>query len=193
MKKIIDKKIIFGFIIGVLITSGISIGAISMYSANQVSYKKADNTEIDVKTALDELYIFDNSGDATADDIASGKTALVKGKLVTGTYSPLQLATGVAAASVKYKNKATVTLASGNYEGYYVAKCYGDGCSAYAGWVMYTINGTVVKKQATDSANSISGTVSFTLNAPTEITVQTSTSGNSGMNNACIGIYKISD
>ena len=57
MKKILNNNTLFGLIIGIIIMSGIGVLAIDyLYNANQVSYKKADNTEVDVKTALDELY-----------------------------------------------------------------------------------------------------------------------------------------
>ena len=55
MKRYINKKTIFSFIIGIFITSGISIGAVAIYNADEVSYKKIDNTETNVKIALDEL------------------------------------------------------------------------------------------------------------------------------------------
>lgn len=56
MKQIIDKKIIYGMIIGGIIFSGIGVSAAYMYQANQISYTNKDNIEIDVNSALDELY-----------------------------------------------------------------------------------------------------------------------------------------
>ena len=64
MKKVINKNMIFGIIIGMLIMSGIGVFAVDyIYNSTQVTYKKADNTEVDVKTALDELYSLPKSFD----------------------------------------------------------------------------------------------------------------------------------
>lgn len=64
MKKIINliKNNIFGFIIGVLITSSVGIGAATLYFSNEVSYTPTDTTwNVDnVKEALDELYSIEN-------------------------------------------------------------------------------------------------------------------------------------
>ena len=57
MKRIINKNTLFGIIIGIFITSGISVLAVNyIYNSEQVSYVKNDSTETDIKTALDELY-----------------------------------------------------------------------------------------------------------------------------------------
>lgn len=89
MKKII-KNNIFGFIIGIIITSSVSVIAATLYLSNQVSYTPTDTTwNVDnVKDALDELHDATeliNQGDATESDIMVGKTAIVNGKLITGT------------------------------------------------------------------------------------------------------------
>ena len=97
MKKIINKlksNLLFTFIISGIIFGSIGIYAASLYYAKDVQYEPTDETwEVsNVSEAIDSLYsmkeelnILKNLGDATADDIAIGKTALVNGKLITGT------------------------------------------------------------------------------------------------------------
>lgn len=70
MKKLIDKiehNTLFGIVIGIIITSGIGVLALDyVYNSEQVSYVKKDSTELDVKSALDELYnLSDNTFEPT--------------------------------------------------------------------------------------------------------------------------------
>ncbi len=58
--------------------------------SNGVSYNK--NEQVTVENALDNLYTKANYGNATANDILKGKTALVGGKEVVGTYEAPTLA-----------------------------------------------------------------------------------------------------
>lgn len=51
MRKIMNKNILFGFVLGIILTSGISVIAINMYGADQISYNDSN-----VKSALDYLY-----------------------------------------------------------------------------------------------------------------------------------------
>ena len=92
MKKIFDKKTIFSFVLGIILCSGIVYAA--SYLASDVAYEPEDTSwEVsNVNEALNDLYymkteldILKSLGDATAADITSGKTALVNGKLITGT------------------------------------------------------------------------------------------------------------
>ena len=89
------KKLIIGFILGGLIFGSIGIYAASYY-AKDVSYEPSDASwEVNnVDEAINSLYSMKQEldtlksvGDATSDDIAEGKTAVVKGNLVTGTKS----------------------------------------------------------------------------------------------------------
>ena len=95
MRKLIQKlknNTIFGFILGGIIFGSVVYAA--SYYAKDVMYDPTDeswevnnvnnalNDLYDMKTELDNLK---SLGDATTNDIMSGKTALVQGELVTGT------------------------------------------------------------------------------------------------------------
>ena len=93
MKKIFDKKTIFSFVLGIILCSGIVYGA-NVYHSSSIEYSPTDSSwEVkNVNDALNSLYSMktelDNLkgiGDATADQILSGKTALVQGSTITGT------------------------------------------------------------------------------------------------------------
>lgn len=89
------RKSIICFILGGLFFSVVGVSANSyLYGSNQVSYTPTDSNwnASNVKDALNDLYsknleLIDliNLGDATPDNICNGKTAIVQGKLVTGT------------------------------------------------------------------------------------------------------------
>lgn len=85
MKKIIKMEVIVSFLLGIVLYGGIVCAA--SYYAKDVSYQSSDETwEVsNVNDAINDLYRITTLGDATASDIATGKTAVVKGKLVTGT------------------------------------------------------------------------------------------------------------
>ena len=68
-------------IIGVIGTNAASITPPS----NQVSYNK--NGQTTVQSAVNDLYTKLSYGDAVSNEIVSGKTALVGGKQVVGTYT----------------------------------------------------------------------------------------------------------
>ena len=94
MKKIIDKNTIFSFIISGIIFGSIGIYATSLYNGKDISYTPTDASwEVNnVNDAINSLYIMkteldnlNSLGDATAADILSGKTAVVKGNVITGT------------------------------------------------------------------------------------------------------------
>ena len=56
MKRII-KNNIFGFILGIIIMSGIGVLAINyLYNSTDVLYEKSDKTQVSVKESLDDLY-----------------------------------------------------------------------------------------------------------------------------------------
>jgi len=87
------KKIIFGIVISILVSGGIVYAAVT-YKASDVSYESSDASwEVsNVSDAINSLYSMKTEleniksvGDATASDIADGKTAVVKGVEVTGT------------------------------------------------------------------------------------------------------------
>lgn len=83
MKKFFNKNMIIGFIAGAIIFSGITVFAVTKYSSDNILYKKG-NEDIVLTDVLDNLNNYINYGNASASDIAPGKTALVNGKKITG-------------------------------------------------------------------------------------------------------------
>jgi len=96
MKRILNKfknNSLFSFILGGILFGSVVYGA-NIYQSNEVEYTPTDaswevsnvsdaiNSLYDMKTELENIK---SVGDATASDIADGKTAVVQGKLVTGT------------------------------------------------------------------------------------------------------------
>lgn len=91
MKKIIDKKLVISFMIG-LLTCG-SIVYAANYMASDITYTKEGWEVNNVSDALDELKRTTDvltTGDATAGDIVKGKTAVIQGEIVTGTLESVK-------------------------------------------------------------------------------------------------------
>ena len=86
MKKIIRSRIFLIIICGIIFTS-VGGYAATTYKASDVVYNASDGTTTNVETALNDIYNIKKLGTATSGDIASGKTAVVQGKLVTGTLN----------------------------------------------------------------------------------------------------------
>ena len=99
MKKVLNKvknNYLFVFILSGLILGNIGIYGANEYNSNSIEYNPTDsnwkvsnineaiNSLYSMKTELDNL---NSLGDATASDITKGKTAVVNGKLITGTSS----------------------------------------------------------------------------------------------------------
>ena len=93
MKKILSNRL-FIFIISGVFFASVTLYAANIYYANEVKYTPSDSSwnVTNVNDALNNLYSMKTEldtikgiGDATAGDIASGKTAVVKGEKVTGT------------------------------------------------------------------------------------------------------------
>ena len=80
---------IMGFILGIV---GTSYAAYKL-TAKEVSFDKSktDLNGENVQDSIDEITDLIKYGDAEAGDIASGKTALVKGKKITGNSSLLNI------------------------------------------------------------------------------------------------------
>ncbi len=93
MKKLLSNRL-FIFIIGGVFFASVTLYAANVYYANSIKYTPTDSSwnVTNVNDALNNLYSMKTEldtikgiGDATAGDIASGKTAVVKGEKVTGT------------------------------------------------------------------------------------------------------------
>ena len=118
------KKLIIGFILGGILFGCIGIYAASYY-AKDVSYEPTDASwEVtNVNEAINSLY--DNAtslkklGDAEASDISKGKTAVIKGELITGTKI------GGAEIVASGNGSKTITLENGVYYGISYRYCYG--------------------------------------------------------------------
>ena len=83
MKK--NNKLFIGLFIGIVLGFiTFKVNANVTYNSDGVLYKKGTEN-ITVTNALDELKGYLNYGNATADNITRGKTAIINGKKVTGT------------------------------------------------------------------------------------------------------------
>lgn len=79
--KFIQSRL-FYFLVGAFISESIVFAATTI-SADKIEYAQ----NVSIKDKIDELYIKASFGNATANDITYGKTALVNGKQITGTYT----------------------------------------------------------------------------------------------------------
>lgn len=106
MKKIFNKKTIFTILVAITICLGWIVIAATIYRVNTIEYTPTDsswnvsnvnetiNSLYDIKKELDNIK---SLGDAVSSDILSWKTAVVNGRLVTGTMKSNSgnVATGV--------------------------------------------------------------------------------------------------
>ena len=128
MKKLIRSRIFLVIICGIVFTS-IGAYAATAYKASDVIYASSDGTSMNVNEALNDIYNIKKLGNATAGDIASGKTAVVQGKLITGSLQKNTVGNFSAAISIQaydyydsrsstlnfqYKN-GSVTLTNADY------------------------------------------------------------------------------
>lgn len=81
------KSCILTLIISGIIFSSLGVYAATIIGANEVAVSSTHTDKTNVKDSLDELYNMSEYGTATASDILTGKTALVNGKQIIGTYS----------------------------------------------------------------------------------------------------------
>ena len=100
------KNVVISFILGALLFSSITGVLAYKLGANQVSYDPEDeNWSVQaVDTALDDLYDMATYGDATANDIVEGKTALVNGTQITGTLDTSSISSGSHSESILWQN-----------------------------------------------------------------------------------------
>ena len=93
MKKLLKSRIFIFIISGIVFTS-LGVYAANKYNANEIIYNASNGINVTVNEALNNLYNIKqeldnikNIGDATSSDIVEGKTAVVKGKAITGESS----------------------------------------------------------------------------------------------------------
>ena len=110
MKKVIKSRI-FLIIVLCIISCGIGVYAAVTYNATDVLYTSSDGTEMTVESALNDIYQIKKIGTALANDILAGKTAVVQGKLITGTMTSISKITInlTAYAHKMYANGVTST------------------------------------------------------------------------------------
>ena len=93
MKKLLKNRIFIVVITMIICISG-TLYATNLYKASEVVYSSSDGTTTDVNTALNNLYSDYNSlkkkGNATANQILNGKTAIVNGNEITGKMNDLR-------------------------------------------------------------------------------------------------------
>jgi len=147
MKKIFDKKVIFSFILGIILCGGIVYGT-NLYKSEDIKYDSTDSSwEVsNVKDAINSLYSIKNEleslkslGDAEAAQILSGRTALVQGKLVTGTLTIQNSTPRIVASSQKNdSSSSSYTVTSNGY-----AILHGAGTADSISVKIYR-NGTII-------------------------------------------------
>ena len=110
MKKIMKSRIFLVIITMIICISG-TLYAATTYKASDVSYTPNGGTEITVESALNDIYQIKKIGTALANDILKGKTAVVQGKLITGTMTSISKITInlTAYAHKVYNNGVTST------------------------------------------------------------------------------------
>ena len=92
MKKIIKSRLFLVIITMIVCISG-TLYATNKYYSNEIVYNTSDGKTMNVGEALDNLYSDYNSlkkkGNATANQILNGKTAIVNGNEITGKMNNL--------------------------------------------------------------------------------------------------------
>ena len=113
MKKIIKSRLFLVIITMILCISG-TLYAANKYQASEVVYNKEDGTSMTVSEALDNIYEITKLGDATSEDIANGKVAVVQGKVVTGSAVLSDEASG-------FSKDISMTIKSGDTNVFFTA------------------------------------------------------------------------
>ena len=157
MKNIIKNnlKTIIAFILGMLV-SGIGATAVTLsFASGDVEHTKSDGTKTNVKAAINDLYSKATAGDATSDQLLSGKKALSKGTLLTGTMNNYSSSTAQSCTTANTSNKLYVKPANA---GYYTAN------SSFNTNINYNPNKTVAASTSTATATANGNTTATTIN-----------------------------
>ena len=141
MKKIFNRKTFLTLFIGIILGFiTFKVNANITYNSDGVLYKKGTEN-ITVTNALDELKSYLNYGNATADNITRGKTAIINGKKVTGTGkdNDTNYNTGLEEGSSTVSSETVLKVINSVYnaqtttEGYSGISCSSMGSGAYSG------------------------------------------------------------
>ena len=158
MKKLFNNSL-FMFILGALIFG--SIGTILALDiiASEIEYLPKYNTwnVSNLQGAINDLYDMATCANATSNDIVDGKTALVNGTVVTGTYI-LPNYTELSGSTNILPGKSTTTI-TGNYK----LTNYNVSCSACQ-LITYIDPDATFDVVYTKSSNSATITKTYTLN-----------------------------
>ena len=114
MKNFIKNNFI-GFILGIIVSTGVTYAATVSFNSGDVSHTKSNGTTTTVQAALNDLYTIHNGGDAENGDILSGKKAYSEGSLKTGSMSNYGTSTGLSCTKVNTSNTLYIKPSNSGY------------------------------------------------------------------------------
>ena len=164
MKKVIKSRI-FLVIITAIIFASLGIYAATSYKASDVIYNSEDGTSMTVNEALNDIYKIKSLGDATANDILNGKTAVVKGELITGVSASANISeVAIIASGNNWVGSYTFNFTTS--KSYKVALAFSSGKNGY---IKQTNSWVPLKNSIFNSGNdygSFTYGIGYRLNLP---------------------------
>lgn len=143
------------FILGGIIFSSATYAVTYNFASGDVEHTKADGTKTNVNAAINDLYSKAAAGDAAKDQILSGKKALSKGTLLTGTMANYSSSTG---QSCTIANTSNILYVKPSNTGYYTSS------SSFNTNINYNPNKTVSVSASTAAATANGNTTATTIN-----------------------------